>query len=169
MDYKENCCCFTGHRPEKLNISEAEVKKLLFNAVEDAIEQGYTTFITGLAKGFDTWAGETVCELSKSHPAVKLVCALPYPDFAKNAPHLVEKAALVHTVSEKYSVFSYQKRNKWMVDNSSLVIALFNGSKGGTENTLNYAKEKGAEIVFLKKPPLFRQLNLFSKSKKDLP
>lgn len=46
-------CCFTGHRPGKLDIDEEEVKKLLEKAVDDAISQGYVTFITGMAMGTD--------------------------------------------------------------------------------------------------------------------
>ena len=41
-------CCFTGHRPEKLSLSESEVKPLLEKAIDTAIENGFTTFITGM-------------------------------------------------------------------------------------------------------------------------
>lgn len=30
-------CCFTGHRPEKLDFSETEIKALLENAIDNAI------------------------------------------------------------------------------------------------------------------------------------
>ena len=39
-------CCFTGHRPEKLELSENEVKPLLEKAIDNAIAYGYVTFIT---------------------------------------------------------------------------------------------------------------------------
>ena len=42
-------CCFTGHRPEKLSLSENEVKHLLEKAIDNAIADGYVTFITGFA------------------------------------------------------------------------------------------------------------------------
>ncbi len=50
-----HCCCFTGHRPEKLSLSETEVKPLLEKAIDIAIENGFTTFITGMASGVDIW------------------------------------------------------------------------------------------------------------------
>ena len=53
-------CCFTGHRPEKLSLSETEVKPLLEKAIDTAIQNGYTTFITGMAPGVDIWAAEIV-------------------------------------------------------------------------------------------------------------
>lgn len=58
-------CCFTGHRPEKLSLSEAEVKPLLEKAIDTAIENGFTTFITGMAPGVDIWAAEIVLKKRK--------------------------------------------------------------------------------------------------------
>ena len=55
--------CFTGHRPEKLNISERKVKELLKTAIIDAINDGYITFISGMARGIDIWSAEIVLEL----------------------------------------------------------------------------------------------------------
>ena len=40
-------CCFSGHRPEKLEEPEAEVKQWLAERIEEAIRAGYTTFISG--------------------------------------------------------------------------------------------------------------------------
>ena len=46
-------CCFTGHRPEKLKRTEEEIKKSLEEALLKAINDGYTSFITGMARGVD--------------------------------------------------------------------------------------------------------------------
>ena len=46
-------CCFTGHRPEKMELWEKEIKPLLEKAIDDAIADGYVTFITGMAMGTD--------------------------------------------------------------------------------------------------------------------
>ena len=43
--------CFTGHRPEKLNIDEKEVKDRLRKAIQQSINDGFTTFISGMARG----------------------------------------------------------------------------------------------------------------------
>jgi len=42
-------CCFTGHRPEKLKRTEEKIRKGLEEAIFKAINDGYTTFITGLS------------------------------------------------------------------------------------------------------------------------
>ena len=44
-------CCFTGHRPEKLSISEREVKTALQKEIRLAIADGINVFITGMAPG----------------------------------------------------------------------------------------------------------------------
>lgn len=58
-------CCFTGHRPEKLGIPEKQVKEKLRKAIRQAIEDGFTTFISGMARGVDMWAAEIVLEERK--------------------------------------------------------------------------------------------------------
>lgn len=43
-----------------------------------------------------------------------------------------------------------QERNQYMINNSSLVIALYNGLNGGTKSTIAYAKRQGKEVVIIK-------------------
>lgn len=47
-----------------------------------------------------------------------------------------------------YHVAKLQKRNEWMVDNCSQILALFDGSnKGGTFNCLEYAKKLNKQVL----------------------
>ena len=46
-------CCFTGHRPDKIELGEKEIKPLLEKAIDKAISEGFVTFITGMAMGTD--------------------------------------------------------------------------------------------------------------------
>lgn len=125
-------CCFTGHRPEKLSLSENEVKHLLEKAIDNVIADGYVTFITGMAKGTDIWAAEIVLEKKKWNDALRLICAIPHPDFEKRRGFFEERrynrilknADYVTIISDHYYRACYQKRNEWMVDRSSLVIAV---------------------------------------------
>lgn len=84
-------CCFTGHRPEKLSLSENEVKHLLEKAIDNAIADGYVTFITGMAKGTDIWAAEIVLEKKKRNDALRPICAIPHPDFEKRRGFFEER------------------------------------------------------------------------------
>ena len=68
---KKHCCCFTGHRPEKLHLPEPETKRLLKKAIMQAVMDGYTVFLSGMARGIDIWAAETVLELKKENDKLK--------------------------------------------------------------------------------------------------
>lgn len=154
---KNKCCCFTGHRPEKLNITEKDAKALLCHGIQSAIDKGFITFITGMAKGIDIWAGEMVLEFKNIYPQIRLICALPYPTFYRGRSEdeqlkykrILSTADFVHMSYPSYSPLSYQSRNMWMVDHSSLVIAFFTGESGGTRNTVKYAEAQGVEIMNL--------------------
>lgn len=46
-------CCFTGHRPEKLQRKETEIRVDLEHTIRQAIQDGINVFITGMARGID--------------------------------------------------------------------------------------------------------------------
>ena len=148
-------CCFTGHRPEKLNCTENEAVALLTDHIRKAYSLGYTTFISGMARGIDIWAAEIVLGEKKVHPDIRLICALPHPDFEKrwNAQwqqrysSILQKADLIKTICPAFSMGAYQKRNIWMVNHSALVLAFFNGESGGTANTIQYAQKQGMCVI----------------------
>ena len=150
-------CCFTGHRPQKLRRSETEIKADLESAIKQAITDGYPPFITGMAYGVDIWAGQIVVRLRKSNPALHLIAAVPFrgledrwsSDWKRAYQELLEQADLVKTSCPGYNVGAYQRRNEWMVDHSSRVIAVFNGEPSGTKNTIDYAKAFGISISFI--------------------
>ncbi len=148
-------CCFTGHRPEKLNMPEQEVKQRLKKAIECAIDNGFTTFISGMARGVDMWAAEIVLTKKALNNDIKLIAASPFPGFEKSWDlserqrynYILEKADYVKFVCDKYSKICFHIRNKFMVDHSKRVIAFFNGEKGGTKNTVEYAKKQNVEVI----------------------
>lgn len=158
----ESTCCFTGHRPNKLDgynpKSEGNLKMLweLRKIIIDHIEgDKVDTFITGMALGIDMWAARIILKLKQTYPQLKLVAAVP----CKNHPArwnqqskdewqaIVDRCDIVHYVSdEAYTAWCMQKRNEWIVDNSKYVIAVWDNTKGGTGNCVNYAIKKNKLI-----------------------
>lgn len=144
-------CCFTGHRPEKLTKPEDEIKAGLEKEIRRAISDGYTTFISGMARGVDIWAAEIVLRLRSEGENIKLICAIPYDGFEQKWESewlerfqaIIRSANCIEFVCEHYSRSCFQIRNVWMVDHSSRLIAVFNGEPGGTKNTIDYAKKNG--------------------------
>lgn len=151
-------CCFTGHRPEKLNRPEREIKLELKKEICRALEDDFTVFISGMARGVDIWAAEEVLQLRKDGILVRLICACPYPGFERNWSNswqrryaaILNQADLVCFISPYYSSNCFQVRNEWMVNHSSKVIAVFNGQPSGTKNTIDYAQQQGISVHQIK-------------------
>ena len=154
-ELREHCCCFTGHRPEKLTMPEHEVKAALEAQIRATIRDGFQIFISGMARGVDIWAADIVLQLRNEGQPIRLICALPFPGFGLNwsekwqNPYrqILKDADMVWTVCPKYSQRCFQIRNQWMVDRSSRVIAVYNGAHGGTRNTIEYAASQGIPII----------------------
>jgi uncharacterized phage-like protein YoqJ len=161
----ETTCCFTGYRPEKLpwgldehNPNCRKLKEVLYREKQRLIiGHGVTRFISGMARGIETYAAEIVLALKEIHP-VTLECAIPYEEQAagwrsmdrERYFSIVAKADRETLISHKFSYESLEIRNRYMVDQSGFVIAVWGGGRGGTGgtgNTLHYAEKKGRFVV----------------------
>jgi len=160
--------CFTGHRPNKLggykipNPIYNRVRSYLDQAIDRALQRGVDTFISGGALGVDQWALDL---LYTKRPAVgRIIVAKPFPEQAckwplrciKSYDSLIQQADAVIEVSDgPYDPSKMQKRNIWMVDRSDIIIAVWDGSSGGTANCVNYAKSKNKEIWWINLAKIF--------------
>lgn len=164
IDTNQKTACFTGHRPEKifstdadLDIKLALLKRNIRIQIECAIDDGYINFISGMARGTDIFFAELVLYLKQRHPEIKLICALPFPGQGSGFSQkwrgrynaIIDRCDEKVAVCESYSKQSYIIRNKYMVDRSQRVIAVYNGAPGGTAGTVSYAKSKNREIIII--------------------
>jgi uncharacterized phage-like protein YoqJ len=63
---------------------------------------------------------------------------------------VLSQADLVKYICPGYSPACFQIRNEWMVNHSNRIIIAYNGEKGGTKNTIDYAQNHSeCECVFL--------------------
>ena len=155
QELRKHRCCFTGHRPEKLHKPEEQIKKDLEAAILQAVDDGFVGLISGVARGVDMWAAEIVLRRRESKPAIHLVAASPYrgfesrwsADWQSRYNTILQQADLVRFVCPGYSPDCFQRRNEWMVDRSSRVIAVYNGEPGGTRNTIEYTKCQNVDCV----------------------
>ncbi len=154
---RQHRVCFTGHRPEKLTRPEEDIKKDLEKEIRLKVSDGMNVFISGMARGVDIWAAQIVLKLKDEGHDVKLICASPYVGFEnkwseswkKQYADILESADLVKYICPKFSYPSFKKRNKWMVDRASSVIAVYNGEKSGTKNTVDYAVKNGVSVTYI--------------------
>ena len=148
-------CCFTGHRPEKLSSSEQYIKKELEAKIRQAIRDGYVTFISGMSRGVDIWAAEIVLRLKKEGQPIHLICAIPFRGFENNWENewqmryrnIMANADLIRCITPSYHRRCFQDRNEWMCNRASRLIAVYNGTSGGTRNTITYALSIGIEVI----------------------
>ncbi len=122
----------------------------LTHAIQNAIACGYTHFISGFAAGVDLMFAEIVVDL-KTSQAITLEAAIPYPGRMKTPDktfqRLIGACDVVKVHSAAYSKGCYMVRNRYMVDNSSLVIAVYDGREtGGTAVTVRYATKLGCLV-----------------------
>ena len=153
--------CFTGHRPNKLKGYEAQDNKDLlwriYYACVDLIEnKDVSTFINGLALGVDMWSAKIVIKLKEKYPHIKLISAIPCRNHSCKwkkqdidiCQEICDKSDEVVLVTEEdYKPYLMQVRNEWMVNKSDYVVAVWDGTKGGTGNCVNFSIKQNKQII----------------------
>ena len=144
-------CCFSGHRELDNNFfidnTEETIKKL--------IKEGYKTFLVGMALGFDTVVFQTLLKYKNNN--IDIIACVPCPEqnkyFTKEQQQtyleLLNKADKIVYTSNVYSKGCMFKRNRYMVDNSSLLVAYLKENKGGTYYTVKYALSLNKKLVLV--------------------
>lgn len=167
---------FTGHRPNKIGGYDATHPKRVAvrAAIKSALQRAMTKFsdkeivvISGGALGVDTDAASVAKELG-----LRFMIAAPcrnqdskwpadskkrYDNMCRAADaHLATTLAASSETVEGGVVFVHdgpyngrcmQDRNVWMVDHADAVVAIWDGTTGGTANCVGYARSKGVPMV----------------------
>lgn len=93
--------------------------------IEKFIPQGVSKIISGGARGIDTLAEQ----YADSHGIPKLILKPDYKRYGRGAPHV---------------------RNRSIVEESDLIIAIWDGKSRGTKETIDYAMALGKEVQLYK-------------------
>lgn len=156
-------CAITGHRfaslPFGTNEADArchELKNIIRNELVNLIDRdGVRRFLCGMALGADQITAEILILLKSKYPDLELYAFVPCPEqYLKwNAAQSARyRAILQHTdeivqISDKYTRGCMQKRNRAMIENADILLAVYcEGATGGTASTLKLAEKKGLEI-----------------------
>lgn len=143
----------TGHRPPKLGGYSEDVFIRLVLLAKENIPDDTSLIISGMALGWDTALAQAAVEKN-----IPFIAAIPFLGQEKRWPqksctlyhNLLSMAKDIVYVSDPgYSPVKMQKRNEWMVDHSDKILALFDGSYGGTFNCISYAKRQHKQIINL--------------------
>ena len=162
--YNGASCCFTGPRPEKLpwgdderQIGCVKLKSRLFDTLYAVYSSGIRHFICGMAKGCDMYFAEAVIALRDERPGITLEAAIPCDSQSSSwslsqrqrYDYIVHQCDVETILQHQYTPDCMHKRNEYMVDHSSLLIAVYGGTGGGTLYTINYALRQGLEVIRL--------------------
>ena len=149
--------CGTGHRPDKLGGYSQEVfenlKALACKHLAACGDPRELRVISGGALGWDQALAAAAMSLG-----IATVLALPFPGFEDRWP--TSSKAYLHSLMQRadevvfvcdpgYAGWKMQKRNEWMVDRADTVLALWNGTPGGTANCIAYANKVKKPIINL--------------------
>ena len=155
----QHSCCFTGHRPHRLPWGYRErdprcraLKAVLAARIQHAYDEGARHFLCGMASGSDLYFCQAILSLRRHHPDVTLEAVLPCQDQTKYWPRaqkarwfrLLAQCDLVTVVQHGYGPLCMKRRNEYMVNRVTHLIALYDGHPwGGTFDTILYALERG--------------------------
>ncbi|MDD5945043.1 MAG: SLOG family protein [Clostridia bacterium] len=159
-------CSFTGHRPEYFEFRYNEddtrcaaVKVALRRWIRSACDMGCRRFMTGCALGVDMWAAEAVIEISRDIKDIELVAVIPFKGHDSKwsdeqkirYERMLSCCGKVLTLTDRYSKGAFYARDRYMVDNADMLIAVYNREKGhsGTGYTVRYAIGNDKPIIII--------------------
>lgn len=149
---KAKAVAFTGHR-----ILQSDFKReFLKEIIENLIDQGYNTFLVGMAVGFDSECFR-ILEQIRERKEIYIVACIPCKNQSdkfnfeqkKEYKRMVLSADGCKLISQEYTPWCMQKRNEFMVDNAAILISYLRQNYGGTANTVRYAQKKNIKIINL--------------------
>lgn len=133
---------FCGHRTID---RPTEVKSWLEEVVRSLILQGSNKFLLGGYGAFDLMSAHVVHALKAEFPSVESTLVLAYLSTDTDL-HLYDNSLYppLENVPPRYAI---SRRNRWLIENSDVVVAYVQHSWGGAATTLSYAKRKGKAVI----------------------
>lgn len=151
MSNKNYTCAVSGNRTVGKDFDVNKLKDVFIKLI---INRDINTFLVGMALGFDTICFKTLEELKKTFN-IKIIACIPCEN--QNYNYSVEQSKeyyrMLSVADEKiytgkeYTKTCMFKRNRYMVDNSSVLVTYSRKKTGGTVYTKNYAIKSCVPII----------------------
>lgn len=147
---KAKTCAVTGHRILYTGFDRLKLKEFFLKI----IEIGFDNYLIGMALGFDTECFNVLEEIRQEKP-IKIIACIPClnQDYKFNKEQKMEYQRMLNSADEKvylskeYTKNCMIKRNKYMVDNASLLVSYLKHDFGGSYNTVKYAEKQNVQII----------------------
>jgi uncharacterized phage-like protein YoqJ len=143
----------TGHRPHKLGGYDLKVFERLVALAEQALlKYQPATVISGMALGWDQALAQAATNLG-----IPWLAAIPcrgqeskwHGDSKHYYHELLTHATWKVCLSVRYTSGCMQRRNEFMVNKADMILALWDGSPGGTANCIKVAETAGKTVINL--------------------
>lgn len=110
-----------------------------------------------MAIGVDMYAAEIVLDLKAKYPHITLESAIPCETQATKWSEplrdryfkIAERCDKETMLQTQYTPDCMQKRNRYMVDQADVLLAVWDGTPSGTGSTVQYAKTQGKTVWIL--------------------
>ncbi|MDR0197509.1 MAG: SLOG family protein [Oscillospiraceae bacterium] len=165
MDYDKKVCSFTGYRTKKLNACMAagaadidDVRNAVKTEMGRMLRDGFGTFQCGMAIGSDLMFAEIALELKRGHPSLRFVAVIPCLEHDRGwnendrlrCREITEKADEIVMVSDsRYFDGCMAKRNRYLAETCDELLAVYDGQRGGTMQTVKFAEKKGVKVTVI--------------------
>ena len=143
----KKACCGFGHR----NVFE-NIEDKLYTAVMNAAERGCEIFYTGAMGEFDSLFSSAVRKAKKTYPNIKLICVKPYFTNDINIDKdyyaaLYDDIIVPDELAGIHPKAAIKARNRWIIDNSDIVLIYTVRNFGGAYEAKRYAERNGKRLI----------------------
>lgn len=147
----------TGHRPPKLGgyNPNTPLNQAIYHILADFVDIALTQYdhvigISGMALGADTMWAQALVDAQDAGKSVELHAYIPCSNQSSRWPltsqrrnaDLCARASKQRQFATEYTPQCMQERNEGMIDDCDLLIAIYDGTHGGTHNAVEYAKQQ---------------------------
>lgn len=144
---KEKICCFCGHR-DCDSLMREQIKEKITDLIEN---QGITVFYSGGMGNFDMLCGSVVREFKQKYEDIRLCLVAPYMTKKLNTDRAyyneMYDEIIIPDLGEVHYKRAITERNKWMVDQSDVVLCYVTRSSGGAYTMREYAAKTDKNVI----------------------
>jgi uncharacterized phage-like protein YoqJ len=165
-NYNNKVCSFTGYRSSKLNacisnstLTIGDIEACLKSRMTEMLDEGFTIFRCGMANGADLMFAKIAIELRERYPnLVEFIAAIPCLEHDKGWNEHDRRLCRELTASADHAVLvsdchyyngCMAKRNRYLINGCDELLAVYTGQRGGTMQTINYAKGSGIKVTII--------------------
>jgi uncharacterized phage-like protein YoqJ len=142
--------------------------------IEDLFHQGYSNYLCGFEEGADIYFAESLFEMQAKYSALTLNSIIPYENQAIDWPewerekyfNLLEKCNKETLLYTQYKIGCLAEKNKIMILNSDILIAVYDGKLSSTMQAIDYANKSVKKVICIN--PQSYNIQYLSSRHKDI-